>query len=341
MCQKKSKNLVAFVLSVLYYLFAGIVQPFKKRLESARQNACFFFFGKYLFIYLFVCLFVLVQAAVILPISVLIASLNLLVVTVIWKDPFKELKGTRANYFILNLAICDLFFAMPGLLLIGICILLPSDDVFLAALITVVIVAPTASCLTILSLALERLIVISCPLRSTQNLTTRCLTLWIISIWFAAGLNLFLCYLIEVELHFPYGAHVSDVFGIISIIILVAIYTRIYFVVKRSLNLDITTLEERPTERLGLTENARTIERLKQKERSVARTTFMLVAIYVVCWIPLYVMNQIDESCKCIKHGFLLLLLRCLHPLLNPLAYSLCTAKFRRALLKIWNGLCQ
>ena len=70
-------------------------------------------------------------------------------------------------------------------------------------------------------------------------------------------------------------------FGIILIIVIVASYTRIYFVVKRSLNLDITTLEERPTERQGLTENARTIERRKEKEKSVARTTFMLVAIYV------------------------------------------------------------
>ena len=51
------KNLVDFVLSVLHCLFAGIVQPFKKQLESARLNACFFFFGK-MFIYLFVCLFV-------------------------------------------------------------------------------------------------------------------------------------------------------------------------------------------------------------------------------------------------------------------------------------------
>ena len=129
-------------------------------------------------------------------------------------------------------------------------------------------------------------------------------------------------------------------FGIILIIVIVASYTRIYFVVKRSFNLDITTLEERPTERQGLTENARTIERVKQKERSVARTTFMLVAIYVVCCIPIYVINQINEYCKCSKHPFLELLFVSLHPLLNPLAYSLCTAKFRRAVLKIWNGLC-
>ena len=228
---------------------------------------------------MFVCLFVSVQAAVILPISVLIAFLNLLVITVIWKDPFKELRGTRANFFILNLAICDLLTAMPGLLLIGIYILLPSDDLLFAAVITVLI-AQSASCLTIVSLAVERLIVISCPLRSTQYWTTRCLTLWTISIWVAAGLP-YLSLLISKELYFNYVRKVTDVFGIILIIVIVASYTRIYFVVKRSLNLDITTLEERPTERQGLTENARTIERRKEKEKSVARTTFMLVAIYV------------------------------------------------------------
>ena len=290
---------------------------------------------------MFVCLFLSVQAvaAVIFLVSVLIAFLNLFVITVIWKDPFKELKGTRANFFILNLAICDLLTAMPSLLLIGIYILLPSDDLLFAAVITVFI-AQSASCLTILSLAVERLIVISCPLRSTQYWTTRCLTLWIISIWVAAGLP-YLSLLVSKELYFNYVRKVTDVFGIILIIVIVASYTRIYFVVKRSFNLDITTLEERPTERQGLTENAQTIERLKQKERSVARTTFMLVAIYVVCCIPLYVIRQIHLSCKCLKHPFLGLVFVSLHPLLNPLVYSLCTAKFRRAVLKIWNGLCQ
>ena len=258
-------------------------------------------------------------------------------ITVIWKDPFKELKGTRASYFILNLAICVLLVAMPGLLLGGIYILLPSDG--LLPLLTAIYIAQNASSLTIVSLAVERLIVISCPLRSTQYLTTRCLTLWIISIWVAAGLP-YLSLLISKELYFNYVRKVTDVFGIILIIVIVASYTRIYFVVKRTFNLDITTLEERPTERLGLTENARTIERLKQKERSVARTTFMLVAIYVACCIPLYVIMQINESCKCLKHIFLGLFFLSLHPLLNPLAYSLCTAKFRKAVLKIWNGLC-
>ena len=302
----------------------------------SKRLSLFFFSVKYLFICFF-CLFVSVQAAVILPISVLIAFLNLLVITVIWKDPLKELKRTRANCFILNLAICDLLVAMPGLLLFGILFLLPSDDLLLAARTTVSI-ALSASCLTIQGLAVERLIVISCPLRSTQYLTTRCLTLWIMSIWFAASLP-FLFLLIRVEIYITYVAHVSDMSGIIVIIIIVASYTRIYLVVKRSLNMDITTLEERTTERQGLTENARTMERLKRKERSVARTTFMLSAIYVVCLIPLYVLHQIDASCKCAKFPLLELILVSLHPLLNPLAYSLCTAKFRRALLKIWNGL--
>ena len=87
--------------------------------------------------------------------------------------------------------------------------------------------------------------------------------------------------------------------------------------------MDITTLEERPTERQGLTENARTMERLKRKERSVARTTFMLVAIYVICWIPLYVLFEIDASCKCFKLPFLGILLMSLYPLLNLLANNI------------------
>ena len=132
----------------------------------------------------------------------------------------------------------------------------------------------------------------------------------------------------------------EDVVGLGIIIMVVACYLRIYFLVRRSLYQGITTQEERPTESQGLIQNATRMERIKRKERSVARTVFFMTAIFVTCWIPVIVMQNKDKSYASSKFEFWEVLISSLHPLLNPLAYSLCTPKFRRALLKILRSLC-
>ena len=284
--------------------------------------------------------FLSVQAAVFLTLSVLIAFENALVILVIWKDPLKELKGTRTNYLILNLAICDLLSAMPGMLLFVLYSFFPSNNHLLKALVTTLWLENCASFLTILSLAVERLIVISFPLRSARHLTPRCYTLWISTIWFFACLVSFIM-LIREENNLTCPAYIiDDVFGFGIIIIVPACYLRIYFLVRKSLYRGITTQEERQTESQDLIQDASRMERIKRKERSVARSVFIMTAIYVTCWIPVFVMQNIDRSCASAKFGFWEALISSLQPLLNPLVYSLCTAKFRRAMLKILRSLC-
>ena len=261
-------------------------------------------------------------------------------ILVTWKDPLKELKGTRTKYLILNLAICDLLSAMPGMLLVGLYSLFPANNHLQNAAITTLRLANVASCLTIVSLAVERLIVISFPFKSARYLTARYYTLWIISIWFSACSEAFIM-LIREENNLACTAYIiDDVVGLGIIIIVLACYLRIYFLVRKSLYRSITTQEERPTESQDLIQNATRMERIKRKERSVARTVFIMSAIFVACWIPVIVMQNMDKSYASFKFGFWEVLLSSLHSLLNPLAYSLCTPKFRRALLKIWRSLC-
>ena len=261
-------------------------------------------------------------------------------ILVIWKDPLKELKGTRTKYLILNLAIWDLLSAMPGMLLVGRYYLFPANNHLQKAAVTTLWLANGASFLTILSLAVERLIVISFPFKSARYLTARCYTLWIISIWFFACSGAFI-WLIGKENNLTYTTYIIyDVVSLGIIIIVLACYLRIYFLVRRSLYQGITTQEERPTESQVLIQNAARMEMIKRKERSVARIVFIMSAICVTCWIPVIVMQNMDKSYPSFKFGFWEVLLSSLHPQLNPLAYSLCTPKFRRALLKIWRSLC-
>jgi len=255
-------------------------------------------------------------------------------------DPFKQLKGTPADYLVLNLAICDLLIGVPAKFLGGLLHWCPHKAVFFVSLITGQL-AYSASCLTILSLAVERLVVISFPLRNTNHRTFY-LILGVMSIWFVAGLTTFLP-LIKMEFYpIIIMYFVDDPFGIPCIIVIIACYLRIYFLIRKSLYRDITTSEAMQAERRCLTESAQRIENLKRKERSVARTMLIMGALYLGCWTPVYVLKNVAMNvvCNSCNLWFWVDVFATLHPLLNPLAYALCEKKFLRALWKICHGLC-
>ena len=274
------------------------------------------------------------SAAVILPISVLTAVVNSLVIITIWKDPFKKLKGT-ANYLIFNLAVCDLLVGIPGELLFALSHWVPHGSIITVAAYTTVYLGFTASFLTILGLAVERLIVISSR-KSQDYLTSTYLAIGILSIWLFAGPLAFLPVLgwHSVE---KYRLFICDAIAIPILILLFACYTRIYFLVR-----NLSTGVERAERLCLLTVNAQNMEKLKRKERSVACSVFILVGLFAVCWIPAIVLQNVNEFCgNCIsdKYDFLLSVVEAstifLHPLANPIAYALRTVKFRRALERI------
>ena len=322
-----SQNYEACVISRCYFSIMRTVQ----------------FYWINFFPIIMVCFFISVQVALILSISSLIAAENALVIITIWKDPFKQLKGTPANILILNLAISDL---LMGIAVWPLNCLLNwySRESLLRAALSTGHLAYGASCLTILSLAVERLIVITYPLRSADYLTSSYLIPGIItSIWFFACLSA-LRPIISLNSYCSYVTYVTDdSFGILVIILILACYTKIYFIVRGMLHRDITrdpTPEEWQPEKQYLLESARRIEKLKRKEKSVACTVFIIVVIYIVCWVPVYALRNLNKSCNRYNLQFAADLFLLLHPILNPLAYSLCTKKFQRALWRIYQGLC-
>jgi len=271
--------------------------------------------------------------------SVLTVVLNSLVIITIWKDPFKNLK-IISNYLILNLAVSDFLLGIPGMLLFA----LPHwflHNIALkrAADITVHLVC-YASGLTILALAVERLIVISFPLRRAHYLTYSHLTLGILCIWLFAGLLAFLPVL-KWDSFDRYRVVSADAVVSLIIISLFACYARIFFLVRKVLYRDSPT-EVGCEERQCLTENAREREKIKSRERRVAFSVFILVGLFVVCWTPVIVLENVNEFCRVNTVSAtqmtseVLRSLMLLHPLVNPIAYSLRTEKFRRALWRIF-----
>ena len=273
-----------------------------------------------------------------LTLSVVAAVGNALVILAAWKDHFKQLKRNLANYLIINLAISDLLAAIAAFPLRILLNWFPDETVNRAAF-SIGHLASNVSHLTILSIAVERLTVISYPFWSADYLTSSYLIPRIIMlIWFLAGLSA-LVPIIRFDLYWNYLTFiVDDVFRTSIIILILTCYTRIYFLFRASLYRDITTSEERQPEGQRLTKSARTIEKLRRKERSVACTVFILVVTHVGCWIPKIVLRNLDASCNAHPQNvnyFFEDVFVSLHTLLNPLAYSLCTKKFRRTLWRL------
>ena len=275
--------------------------------------------------------------AVLLSLSLLTVVLNSLVIMTIWKDPFKNLK-IISSCLIVNLAIADFLLGIPGMLLFALPHWFSSDSTLkTAADITLHLVCYTSG-LTILALAVERLIVISFPLKMSDYLTYTHLTLTILCIWLFAGLLAFLP-LLEHDSFDRCRVVIADAVVFLIIMSLFACYTRIFFLVRKNLYRDLTTgagCEERQC----LTENAREREKIKRRERRVAFSLFILVGLFVVCWTPVIVLENLNEFCgSCIDSAKFQMALRTLillHPLVNPIAYSLRTVKFQRALWRIF-----
>ena len=292
------------------------------------------------------CLFFLLdrltshKAATLILLCPLTVTLNALVILVIWKDPFKELRGT-ANYLILNLAVCDLLIGLPCELLFCLRHWYPNNKVMIVAAYTIMYLAFHASFLTILGLAVERLIVIESPLNSAGYLTSSYLALGVITIWLFAGILAFLVPILEWDSVSSYRTVIVDAFYIPITIVVLACYTRVYFLVRKTLYLNMTTSEERRKEGQALTQSACDLQRLKRKERSVACSVFILILIFIVCWMPLYVIENVNEFCaSCNYKVEMWMSLVLLHPLVNPIAYALRTAKFRKALRRVfWRDL--
>ena len=277
------------------------------------------------------------KAVGLVSLSVVTVVLNSLVIITIWKDPFKELKGT-ANYLILNLAVCDLLVGFPAELLFALLLWFPGRVIIVFSAYIAIYLDFYASFLTILGLAVERLLVLSSPSWSADYQTTTYRTVGFLSIWIFAGLLAFLPVFGADSCH-KYRMLITDAVGLPVLILLFACYTRIFLLVRKEINRDLRTIDQRG-ELQPLTINGQWRERLKRRERQVACSVFIIVGIFCFCWLPELVLANIIEICRdCIPDKFHLIfhLFILAHPLANPIAYSLHTPKFRRALKKIFN----
>ena len=261
---------------------------------------------------------------------------NALVVIAIAVDPYKELR-TIPNYLILNLAVCDLF-AGPSELLLGLLHFIKNNIYLYFAAYTCIYLAMIASALTILTLAFERYIVVAAPLQSKEYLIYSHLKLAIVYIWLIATCVALLS-LLNTCHEAQYRRIVSNAIGIPTIVFMMVIYLRIFYLVRRCIRRDLE--ESIGSEQQSLLRSVDELaEDIRKREREVAFSVFLFVGVFFICWVPCFVLENVirlddEEPSKLKDVADWARFLALINSLLNPLIYALRYNKFRKAALAI------
>lgn len=263
---------------------------------------------------------------------------NALVVIAIAVDPYKELR-TIPNYLILNLAVCDLFVG-PSEVLLGLLHFIPDSPhfgIWYLVAYTAIYFSMVASALTILTLAFERYIVVAAPLQSKDYLIYSHLKLAIVYIWLIAGCVASLS-LLNKSHEKEYQLIVADAIGIPTMLFMIVIYLRIFYLVRRFIRRDLEDSFASEQQSL-LRSYDQLAEGIRKREKEVAYSVFLFVGVFFLCWAPCFVMENViyldknpERLCRVADW---VRFLGMLNSLLNPLIYAFRYAKFRKATLAI------
>lgn len=266
---------------------------------------------------------------------------NALVVVAIAVDPYKELR-TIPNYLILNLAVCDLFVG-PSELLLGLLHFFDHSVYLYLVAYTCTYLSMVASALTILTLAFERYIVVAAPLQSKEYLIYSHLKLAIVYIWLIAACVALLSLLNKCH-EAEYRRIVANAIGIPTILFMIVIYLRIFYLVRRCIRRDLE--QSIGSEQQSLLRSVDELaEDIRKREREVAFSVFLFVGVFFLCWAPCFVLenvipldhhNREKEPDELITVADWARFLGLLNSLLNPLIYALRYNKFRKAALAIF-----
>lgn len=111
------------------------------------------------------------------------------------------------------------------------------------------------------------------------------------------------------------------------LILMLLIYTEIFFIIHKQLNKQVITNQTDPTRYYG-------------KELKLAKSLALVLLLFAVSWLPLHILNCITLFCPNCDNSMCLLYVAILlshgNSVVNPIVYAFRIKKFQNAFLRIW-----
>lgn len=250
---------------------------------------------------------------------------------------------TPSNYYILSLAVADLFvgvFAIPFAILVYLG--LPRDFKACLFMNSLLMLLCTASILSLVALTVDRYWAISRPFHYKRQVNKRvpavaiCIS-WILSIliglipvfgWNKGKPKEPRCFFLEV-MDLRYLLFIYVVTILLPSLVIIVVYMRIYKTVRRHLR---NSKSQQSAIGVESKENA-------EREAKTAKSVLIIVFLFLVSWFPLYTINAIMLFCKhCdipeILMNFAIILSHA-NSVWNPGLYAWGLSDFRVALFKV------
>ena len=271
---------------------------------------------------------------------------NFLLCATIYKDPYRRLRNTT-SYLVVNLAFADL---LTGLI---------SEPLYAAFEInnflgtehrslyvigeTTAYVFVNASILSILSLALDRLIAVKYPLSHGQKMDRHRIVTIIVLVWIYSFLFSMLRFMgVPQDIFYWLDLHINYT---LFVGILIGLHVSIYCTIKYELAQSLRTQGYNSVTRRQPVHNE--IEAKMRAERKMTKTVFLLVLAAIICMLPLYIMLHVELLCdSCMSKPAVKTMSKLSEPILflnsglNPFLYAWTIPKYRQALKKMFRAWC-
>uniref|UniRef100_A0A3Q0RY22 G-protein coupled receptors family 1 profile domain-containing protein n=1 Tax=Amphilophus citrinellus TaxID=61819 RepID=A0A3Q0RY22_AMPCI len=250
---------------------------------------------------------------------------------------FRHLRSKVTNFFVISLAVSDLFVAV---------LVMPWEAItevtntwlfgrFCDVWIAFDIMCSTASILNLCIISVDRYWAISSPFKYERKMTHRVAFVMIGVAWTLSILISFIP--VQLNWHRSCVANLNKTYAIsssfisfyIPVVIMIATYTRIYRIAQTQIR-RITSLE-RAAEQASLKSSFK-------KETKVLKTLSIIMGVFVFCWLPFFVLNCTVPFCDppCVSDTTFTVFVwfGWANSSLNPVIYAF-NADFRRAFTTI------
>jgi len=277
------------------------------------------------------------EMAIALALAVITTAGNLLVIVALYKDPFRELR-TTANYLLVNLAVADLIMGLVTEPLWALQYWLKENDSnkfksnYSIAVDAILVLAVEASNLTVLSLTIERYIVLERPLQREALFSGTAVKISVFLIWLTA--------LVISSLLIPfwdqreYTLFLYAGIGVFLLFIMLGLYIRMFIII-RKFNKSLLAQGAQA----ALIQPGQAYITARKREQQVAKAIFLFYGTFALCWLPSVVLRTIKYHEPKINEHICrgLVFLGLLNSALNPVLYTFRMKSFRRAIKRVFD----